>query len=57
MSNTTGDETTAPPVVRRDRYTIVVEDYAVCANVDQERRIREMDDEARARFLAIMGRK
>ena len=46
----------AAPVVRQDRYTVRVEGYAVRATVDQERRIRALDDEARARFLTIMGR-
>lgn len=43
-------------IVRRDRYTIVVEGYAVRATDEQERRIRQMDAAARARFLTIMGR-
>jgi len=49
-------ESTGPVVERHDRYTIVVNDHAVRATADQERRIRAMTAEQAARFLTIMGR-
>jgi hypothetical protein len=42
-------------VERIDRYTIEVDGRPVLATEDQEERIRALDAEARARFLAIMG--
>ena len=44
------------PVRRLDRYVILVGTTRMLADVDQERRIRELDNEGRARFVRIMGR-
>lgn len=43
------------PVVRRDRYTIVVEGQAVRASEEQEQRIRALSVEERALFVRVMG--
>lgn len=42
-------------IVRLDKYTISVDGTKVRATVDQENRIRTMTEEARARFVKIMG--
>lgn len=51
------DEKDATEIVRRDRYTIVVDGCAVRANEQQERAIRNMTARQRADFLHVMGRR
>ena len=42
-------------VERVDRYTIRVNGFNIRATEDQERRIREMDDEQIDRLVTVMG--
>jgi hypothetical protein len=44
-----------PEIVRRDRYTILIDGNPVTATPAQEAQLREMDADQIRRFLAIMG--